>query len=237
MRIGIVAAMPREIAPLVRSWRHSVLMAAPAAEVLVFESERALAACAGMGAEQVTHAAEAVVQRGASMLISVGYAGALSAGASCGTVCVPSVIIDAATGERFATGIGSGVLVSVAFVAGASSKKELATRFGGDLVDMEAAAVARHAERRGLPFYAVKAISDTREARLPDLSRFQQGGKFRTGAFMRHTALRPWLWPAVARLGRDSARAVQKLNAELEEWIAAGGPPARLATDSIGTKS
>lgn len=228
LRIGIIAALPREIAPLVRGWRRPCNDRAA-----VWVSGNNVVACAGMGAECVTHAAEAVVQMGATALVSAGYAGGLSDAAQTASIWVPETVIDAATGERFVTGIGRGTLVSVGMVASVDSKRSLAGQFGGDLVDMEAAAVARHAERHGLPFYAVKAISDTRDARLPDMNRFTRNGRFLSGHFGIYMAVRPWLWPTVARLGRDSARAVRALNAELEEWIAAGGPPARYRGQAV----
>ncbi len=227
--IGLVAALPRELAPLVRGWRHTRQEG-----VDLFTSERALAACAGMGADYVTHAAEAVAQRGATVLVSVGWAGGVSAAAHGGQLFIPATVIDAATGERFATGIGQGTLASVNLVAGAGAKRDLASRFAADLVDMEAAAVARHAARRGLPFYAVKAISDPHDARLPDLNRFTRRGQFGASRFLAHVALRPWLWPAVARMGRDSHRAVLALAQELEQWIAAGGPPPHVPRTSSG---
>ena len=219
-RLGIVAALPREIAPLVRGWQR------PCNDrVELWASDGAVAACAGMGVEYVTRAADAAVQMGATALVSVGYAGGLSDAAQTASLWIPATVIDAATGERFATGVGRGTLVSVAMVAGVESKKALAEKFGGDIVDMEAAAVARHAERKGLPFFAVKAVSDTRDARMPDMQRFTKEGRFLTGRFGIHMAVRPWLWPMVAHLGRDSARAVRALNEELHEWIDAGGPP------------
>jgi adenosylhomocysteine nucleosidase len=165
--------------------------------------------------------------------LSVGYAGGLTEAAQTASIWVPNVVIDAATGERFAVEVGRGTLVSVGAVVGNSSKKLLAEKFGGDLVDMEAAAVARHAERRGIPFYAVKAISDTRDARLPDMNRFTRNGQFLSGRFGIYMAVRPWMWPTVARLGRDSARAVRALHAELEEWVQAGGPPARYRAQAV----
>jgi adenosylhomocysteine nucleosidase len=221
-RLGIIAALPREIAPLVRGWQS------PCHDrVALWVHGDCVAACAGMGADCVTRAAEAAVNAGATTLVSVGYAGGLSGAARTASIWVPATVVDAATGERFATGIGRGTLVSVSMVAGADSKRSLAEKFGGDVIDMEAAAVARHAERRGLRFYAVKAVSDTRDARLPDLNRFTRNGMFLSGRFAIYTAIRPWMWPAVARLGRDSVRAVRALNAELENWIEAAGPPAR----------
>jgi adenosylhomocysteine nucleosidase len=227
-RLGIVAALPREIAPLVRGWQRPCNGA-----VDVWASNGNVAACAGMGTECVTRAADAAVQMGATVLISAGYAGGLSEAAQTASVWVPRTVVDAATGERFAVGIGHGTLVSVSMVAAADSKRSLAEKFGGDLVDMEAAAVARHAERRGIPFYAVKAVSDTRDARLPDMNRFTRNGRFLSGRFAIYMAVRPWMWPMVARLGRDSARAVRALNVELDGWIAAAGPPAKYRDQAV----
>ena len=219
-RLGIIAAMPREIAPLVRGWQQ------PCNDrVEIWASDSAVVACAGMGTACVTRAAEAALTMGADTLVSAGYAGGLIDAAQTASVWIPATVIDAATGERFTTGIGRGTLVSVDIVAGAESKKSLAAKFGGDIVDMEAAAVARHAERRGIPFFAVKAVSDTRDAQMPDMQRFTKNGKFLSSRFGIYMAVRPWLWPMVARLGRDSARAVRALNGELQGWIDAGGPP------------
>ena len=46
-------------------------------------------------------------------------------------------------------------------------KREARRRTGADLVDMESAAVARHAEGRGERFLWIKAISDTAAEPLP----------------------------------------------------------------------
>ncbi len=219
-RVAIISALPREIAPLVRDWKQPENN-----DVGIWTSGDHMVVCAGMGTVCVTRAADAAIKRGADTLVSAGYAGGLSDAAHAASLWTPAIVIDAATGERFATGIGRGTLVSVEMVAGVASKKSLAEKFGGDIVDMEAAAVARHAERCGVSFYAVKAVSDTRDVRMPDMQRFTRNGQFLSGRFGIYMAIRPWLWPVVARLGRDSARAVRALNAELQQWIDAGGPP------------
>src|SRR5690242_14422692 len=119
-RIGIIAALPREIAPLVRGWQR------PCNDrVELWVSGEAVAASAGMGAECVTRAAEAAVNMGATALLSVGYAGGLTEAAQTASIWVPGIVIDAATGERFAVGIGRGTLVSVGAVVGSASKKSL----------------------------------------------------------------------------------------------------------------
>jgi hypothetical protein len=82
---------------------------------------------------------------------------------------------------------------------------------------MEAAAVARSAEAHGIKFLACKVISDTHDSRLPPIMRFVKNGHFNTGAFIAHVAIRPWLWPGVVRLARNSAVAAKVLSAALAD--------------------
>jgi adenosylhomocysteine nucleosidase len=100
------------------------------------------------------------------------------------------------------------VLVSFGAVASPSQKAKLRDSFGARAVDMEAAAVARAAESRGTRFAVVKVISDEFDFSFPSIERFiDSDGQFLVGRFAWFTALRPWLWPQVARLARNSNRA------------------------------
>jgi adenosylhomocysteine nucleosidase len=86
---------------------------------------------------------------------------------------------------------------------------------------MEAATVARLAAMRGIPFRAVKAVSDAHDFELEGLSRFSSAdGSFRTGAFALHTALRPGKWGKAMELGRGSSRALAGLTQALQVLIA-----------------
>ncbi|MGC2509528.1 MAG: hypothetical protein WA430_03095, partial [Acidobacteriaceae bacterium] len=100
-RIAILAALPREVAPLVRDWP------APAVSrhegTSVWESDRAIVVCAGMGKERVTRALDLAESRGPlRSVISVGYAGALRDGVRIDGVYWPSIVIDEQTSELFA---------------------------------------------------------------------------------------------------------------------------------------
>ena len=113
-----------------------------------------------------------------------------------------------------------GVLVSVDAIAGAEEKTKLAESHGAQAVDMEAAAVARSAEARGVRFMAVKAISDESNFAMPGLDRFiGERGQFRTGSFLTFATVRPWLWPRLIRLARNGVKASRALCAELERHI------------------
>jgi len=220
-QLAIVAALPREIAALVRG-------SSPDREMLrrgvqLYRLRGAVVVAAGMGAERATLAVQAALAAAEiDGLLSVGLAGACSAAIVAGDLAEASVVIDSRTGERFAAeSAQSCVLVTSDAIAGVQEKARLAATYGAALVDMEAATVARLALVKGLRFRAVKAVSDAHDFELASLARFSaKQGSFRTGAFALHTALRPQSWAKAAQLGRDSSRALAALTTRLREIIA-----------------
>jgi adenosylhomocysteine nucleosidase len=78
--------------------------------------------------------------------------------------------------------------------------------------------VARAAEARGVAFGVVKAISDEIDFEFPAMERFVDSeGRFSEGRFGVFAAMRPWLWPRVIRLARNSNRASQSLCGYLDK--------------------
>jgi len=224
--VAIIAALPDELKYVVsrRKWKHVV----HADGVEVWEHDRGsfswVAACAGMGAERAQVAFEAVLKRGPiDSVVSVGWAGALTGSLKAGAVAMNPIVIDAKTDERFATSgwvQGMPVLVSVHAVADAPEKERLAAKYGANLVDMEAATVARLAGAQGLAFSAMKAVSDENDARLPAFDRFiNYRGQMKIGAFLLHIAVRPWTWASVLRLGRNSKRAAENLATAVYDFL------------------
>ena len=215
-KIAIVAAFEREVRPLVRHWRVNQKEHA-GRTFRFYENEDVVVACGGIGPEAARRAAEAaLVLYAPEMIYSAGFAGALNAGLKVGDLLIPRRVLDAADGSSVDTGTGDGVLVSFGSVASTGQKAKLAESFSAQAVDMEAAAVARAAEARGVRFGAVKAISDESDFALPPIDRFvQPAGSFRTGKFVWFVLARPWLWPAVLRLARNSARASRALS----DWL------------------
>ena len=219
-KIVIIAALPREIAGLVRDWKNESL---PKEKIFLYTRGSAVVACAGMGAQRAVLATRAALKRGpAAQIFSVGWAGALRPGLRAGAMLQPASVIDAATGEKFACAQGSGTLVTVAQVADAGQKRALASKYNADCVDMEAAAVARIAAEQGIPFRAIKAVSDALDAELPPLAQFTTAdGWFRESAFAAHIAVRPGLWPSVLRMAANSAHASRNLCQELQSRLLA----------------
>jgi adenosylhomocysteine nucleosidase len=213
----MVAALEREVKPLVRGWRVN-FREHQGRRFKFFEDDQRVLVCGGIGPEAARRATEAVVMLYHPEVVqSVGFAGALDAALNVGEVFSPSRVLDSTDGSCVETGVGNGVLVSFGSVAGTEQKARLAQAYGAQAVDMEAAAVARAALLRGVRFVALKAISDDRDFSLPEIQRFVRAdGKLRTAAFVATIAVRPWLWPGVVRLARNSAAASRALCGELE---------------------
>jgi adenosylhomocysteine nucleosidase len=217
-RVAIVAAMEREVRPLVRQWRVSE-KEHEGRRFRFFEEGDVVLVCGGIGAESARRAAEAVITIYApSVVYSVGFAGALDPGTKLGTVLQPSQVVNAGDGSRVKLSGGNGILVSFGSVATPAQKAKLRESFGAQFVDMEAAAVARAAQARGVEFAVVKSISDEFDFTFPSMERFiDSSGGFHQGRFAAFAAMRPWLWPKVWKLAHSSELASRALC----DWLAA----------------
>jgi len=208
--IAIIAALPREVAPLVKGWRREEL---PGNRVVYIRGD-VIVACAGMGSVQAALAVQAArALAPLAELISIGLAGACDPRLRIGDVVRPGVIIDRKTGERFIDERYDSVLVSTNSVVSVAEKERLHAAYDAAAVDMEAATVARLARAHGLGFRAIKAISDTTDFEIAWLAKFATAeGQFREGAFAMHAAMRPWMWGKVRRLAKSSAKALKALH-------------------------
>jgi adenosylhomocysteine nucleosidase len=226
-RIAILAAIERELWPLINNWRLT-RAEHDGREFTFYESDYAVAVCSGMGAEYGRRAAEAiVVNYSPELLISAGVAGALVPELSVGDTVFPAVVIDARDGSRHDTSIRDAamgksplartVLVSSPDVAGTAQKRQLAKSYGAHVVDMEGASVARAAQVHNLPFLAVKAISDDVNFEIGELNRFIRDGQFQTKLLVFYLLPRPWLWLKMIRLARNTQLASHNLCAWLRE--------------------
>ena len=211
-RLAIVAALEREVRPLVKSWRVTE-KEYDGRRFRFFENEDVVLVCGGIGAGAARRAAEAVIAIfGPEIVCSTGFAGALVSTLKVGDLVQPRTVINAGDGSRTAVEGGTGVLVSFGSVASPAQKLKLRESFAAEAVDMEAAAVARSAEARGKQFTVLKAISDEVDFEFPAMGRFVDAeGSFSEIHFAWYAAVRPWLWPQVIRLARNSNRAARAL--------------------------
>ena len=219
-KIAIIAAMEREVKPLIRSWKVRMIEHG-GRRYRLFENGDAALVCGGIGAEAARRATEAMIREVLPVrVISVGFAGALDAALHVGQVLQPRTVINAADGARTEVGLGEGILVSSATVAGKEQKVRLRKAYGAMAVDMEAAAVAQGAEARGVEFGVLKAISDAADFGPPAMDRFvADDGRFHSASFACHVALRPWLWGTTIALARNSAKASRALCGALASYL------------------
>ena len=220
MKIAFVAALEREVKPLVRKWRV-VERENEGHQYKFFENEGAVLVCAGIGAEPARRATAAVISLYAPHTVwSVGFAGALDPALKIGDSLQPQRVIDAGDSSSTTISGGSGTLVSCAAIANPEQKSSLRRAYGAEALDMEAAAVARGALARNTDFAVYKVISDESNFELPQLERFIRNGQFREAAYVAYVAIRPWLWPRTLRLARNTAKASKVLCRWLAEYIA-----------------
>jgi adenosylhomocysteine nucleosidase len=219
-RIAIVAAMEREVAPLIRGWKVRTLEHA-GRKYRLFENGNAALICGGIGAEAARRATEAVIQeKRPARVISAGFAGALDSTLKVADVLEPRTVVNSADGARVETNSGDGTLVSYVAVASREQKRRLSSAYGAAAIDLEAAAVAQGAVVRGVQFAALKAISDAADFAMPAMEGFiASDGQFQTSKFALHVAMRPWLWGSTIALARNSARASRALCAAITSYL------------------
>ena len=236
IKTAIIAALERELRPLVKGWSRGPLQSG-GRPLVVHRSGDVIAVAGGIGTGRAELAARAVVEQfHPRVLVSAGLAGALIRSLKAGSVVTPNVVVDAANGAEYrcnASGdvVGGGVLVSAAEIAGLESKLNLVERFHGLVVDMEAAGVAKVAKESNIAFRCVKAISDELDFVMPPLNRFvDSDGNFSTASFVAWAAVRPGRWLPILRLARNSSRGADALCLWLRKNVAGEAPPPGVVT-------
>lgn len=104
-----------------------------------------------------------------------------------------------------------GSLITIDRIAQTSEDKRRFAAEGADVVDMEASAVAQAAERMGVPFYCVRAVSDDAEQRFAiDFNRaLRPDGSFSVASVVWQAGWHRDRWRALLEL-RENARVAAK---------------------------
>lgn len=214
---AIIAALPREVKHLVRGWQEHRLPG----KIVAYTNDVAVVVCAGMGAARAALAVQAALSlKPVTALFSVGLAGACDPSLRVGDIVRAGVVVDAGTGERFSNELSTQILITTSAIASVREKQRLYASYQASAVDMEAATVARLAQAHGIPFQAIKAISDEASFEMRELALFATSdGQFREAAFAMHAAVRPQSWPKLFALAGNGKRAVEALTSELESQL------------------
>jgi adenosylhomocysteine nucleosidase len=219
MRIGMLAPMPSELRPLVKTLglRPSPAPVGTRAHEGRSGSASVVAATTGMGTARAAGAARRMLDAGdVDHVMVVGIAGGIDDRLAIGDLVRPAIVIDGASGTEYRPhplGAGSdhpgkGALhTSDEFIIDPERVAELRAR-GVIAMDMETAAVAGVCEARGCPWSVVRAISDRSGDGMADEAVFELAhpdGSPNLRAVSRFVARHPRRIPQLVRLGRDAS--------------------------------
>ena len=224
--VGIVAAMPMEVADLVSGLKKVWKYQSVAVPVIEGEYDGKIIAVAvgGMGRAGGQRAAEVLIAgHRPRWLISAGFAGAFNPAYARNDLIVAREVIDR-EGTSFVVECPPEVGASVQHARGrlltvdrvvlrAADKAELHRSYQADLVDMESSAVAAVCQEKMVRFLSIRVISDDAHGDLPNeiMAIMNPSGVYRVGATLRSLWRRP-----------SSARDFWKL---YEHSIEAAGSP------------
>jgi adenosylhomocysteine nucleosidase len=231
-RTAIVAAMPGELRPLVRGWRHEKRNRVHLWRRRAGQTEW-VAACAGVGQNAAVRALKEIERDGpVASIFSVGWAGALRDDRKPGEAYRVRGVVDLPTNTRLATApfdsarIKSGGAATDIWLATATKvvtqaeKQYIAISFYADLVDMEAIAIARVAKARGVAFHCIKGVSDGAEDQLPDFNPFLTAdGRFRRVRFIVFALFHPGYWQGLKQMGENSKKAAEHIAVQVLEIL------------------
>ncbi len=249
-RIAILFAVSQEIAPLSKRLdaRESgpVALRPHRAVAGRLGNTEVLLAVTGVGARRAEQAARAVVEAWRpDLLIMAGVAGGLAPELRIGDLVVADRVLTAA-GEKCppvvptdsGAALRQGALMSTdrilvtaeekrkAFAAGCQSgtTSRSVMEYGPLAVEMETAGVIAAAEKLGVPWAAVRALSDTAEEALPlDFNRLRSAdGDLPTARVALAAVSRPAAIPGLIRLGKNTSLAAEALAGFLAAWVMDG---------------
>ena len=179
----------------------------------------------GLSGRLAEKIAEQIAAKRPKGVISIGIAGALDPSLKVGDVLVAREIV--AEGERFETHEGwsaallkampgahhAGFYGSEVIVMEGAEKRRLREATGAMAVDMESHVAARVAAAHGLPFAAVRVVSDTTHADLPPafLNCMKPDGGINYAAITRSILGDPRQLPALMRTAREVEAAFASL--------------------------
>jgi nucleoside phosphorylase len=244
--VAVLAPMRTELAPVVRRLRlrrdprdrrDRPDAAHPATWSGPHHGHDVVAAVAGVGPRHSARVAAALL---ASVrpdhLVVAGVAGGLAPALAVGDVVVPAVVRDLDTGETWsAHGLGrltlDGELVTSGVLHG-WDVLEAEAGAGTLAVDMETSAIAAACERAGVPWTAIRGLSDVVREGTVDTSTLElvrEDGATDLAGVARHLARHPGRLRAMTAMGRDAGRATRAVADRLAEALGAeppsGGPP------------
>ena len=187
-------------------------------------------AVSGAGPQNAAAAAERLLARGVRRLVSWGCAGALADDLDSGQLVIPATLVYA---DGTTTNLASAwherlvrvvqpvrsvrterMAESPNLIASADAKRELHATTGAIATDMETGAVARAAQRHGIPCMAVRSIVDVSSVTIPSAAQaaLDSEGGIVVWRMLAQLAKKPQEIPALLQLARAFRIAMRSLS-------------------------
>ena len=238
--IGLIAAMPEEIRPLLRlagKYRKEKVEGFEAYR-FTFGEEKVFLVKSGMGLNNAAAAAQALIKAKPCIVVNFGFCGAVKEGLQVGDIMMAQRILlnrghlfspqsgiveedakritrllaDLLSGRDFH--VHGGAFVSAAEIRNKDEMARIVPAWAPNpVLEMETAAVARGAAEGGVPFLAVRGVSDDAGEELGfSISELADAGmKIRMGKVLLTVASKPRIIPQMLRLARNSKKAGENL--------------------------
>ena len=182
MITGIIVALSEELNTL-KTLPNALWEPSLRRGKFVFLTDDVLLTYSGAGAENAKKAAELLVSKGATQLMSWGCAAALSPDLKMGDLVLADSLISQ-NGDEISvhpiwhqharnvlgseiTAYKGALIASDGIISTAQAKADLHTKTGAIALDMESGAIAKVAQHYAIPFLAIRAIADPASMDLP----------------------------------------------------------------------
>ena len=217
MRFGILAPMPSELRPVVKAFGLEKGRSGDLdGHVGTAGGADVVATTTGIGIDLATRAVGRMLDRAEiDHVVVVGIAGGIGPSVAVGDLVIPSVVSDFPDRRGFAPApLGdlapSGEIVSSDEYGYPPDTLAAFIDSGVVAVDMETVAVAAVCQARGVPWSAVRAISDRADDDTVDtvtLTMVNPDGSPKVGAALRYVLRHPGKIPGLAKLARNATAA------------------------------
>lgn len=211
MNIGIIAAMPAELAGLTRR--------RPAAGRWLLLDNGLLVAVSGMGPARARTSGEQLIAHGADALVSWGCATALSRHLQPGHLVAPlhvitpegtKIPVTSEWHQHLVTRLSRHLRIETGDLASSNAvldtpqaKARLRYQTGAVAADMESLALASLAAQHNIPFLALRAIADTAASCIPPFVHQAPDASWGQIPLLWQVARHPHDWPLLMQLGRQ----------------------------------
>jgi adenosylhomocysteine nucleosidase len=238
--IGLIAAMPEEIRPLLRlagKYRRERIDGFDAYR-FTYGKEKVLLIKSGMGLVNAASAALILIKAKPCIIVNFGFCGAVKEGPQVGDIMVAQRILlnrenlfspqsgiveeeakrlsrslaDALKDRDFR--VHGGAFITAAEIRNKAEMARLVpTWVPNPVLEMETAAVAKAAAMEGVPLLAVRGVSDDSGEELQfSISELTDARmEIRIGKVLRTVAGKPWIIPQMLRMAKNSRKAGESL--------------------------